>query len=284
MVKRIRILFLLAAFCLANQCGHSNSACAASGCPDRPATLPEGARWHAGSNAWLYSTALAPTLNLERLWNRDGSLRRVIHSDEHLDRVAVFEGGLLERQEQLRAVSSRRNPGSTEMFSVSSVFGRVTSYSAGRIERVSCRTPAKPPFTDGTREYDHPCFATVAFRKDGTVNTITQHDLKCAFGCGEFRPIIESGHYRVVASALNVRTKPSTSAPSAFTLKKDDKIEVLEDTHKIETHSEETAPWVKIKSADGKTGYAFAGFIRKPDEVYVDMSIEGIKKLQAQLK
>lgn len=66
--------------------------------------------------------------------------------------------------------------------------------------------------------------------------------------------------YRVSIFALRVRSASSTKSKHIFTLKKGDKVTILENT-KTEILYDKNAYWVKIKTPDGREGYAFSAFL-----------------------
>jgi len=59
---------------------------------------------------------------------------------------------------------------------------------------------------------------------------------------------------------LNVRDNPTTTAPLVTTLELDAEVQILE-TGYTETIGDITAPWIRILSADGFTGWVFSGFL-----------------------
>ncbi|AFM12161.1 SH3 domain-containing protein [Turneriella parva] len=118
------------------------------------------------------------------------------------------------------------------------------------------------------------CGEEIEYNLDGSVKSRKQHPHKCLQGCGEFKPFMPPGKYKVHATNVILRDKPSTKGKSLGTLQKGTELQVIEDTHKIETHEFETAPWVKVRvspSACGTSpacgggregeGYVFGGFL-----------------------
>ena len=103
------------------------------------------------------------------------------------------------------------------------------------------------------------------------------YKVECQTGCGEYKPFVPMGKYKVTVSDLILRTDPSKDSAKLSTLKKDEIVEVIEDTGKIETISFETAPWVKVKTAQGKIGYVFAGFLTWAEGVQ-SLYLESLKR------
>jgi len=77
---------------------------------------------------------------------------------------------------------------------------------------------------------------------------------------------------------LNVRETPATTAPLVTTLELGTEVQILETGH-TETIGEITAPWIRILSADGFTGWTFSGFLER---IAVDVAVvENQPPLQA---
>ena len=132
----------------------------------------------------------------------------------------------------------------------------------GRLKKITCHTPERAwETTPG--DTNLPCGYVTTFNSDGTIKSRKNTGRVCMHGCGDFKPLIRKGlKYEVWTSALTLRSKPSTVAKPLDNLRKGAVVEILEDTQKIETISYETAPWVRVRTPDGKEGYIFGGFIR----------------------
>lgn len=80
-------------------------------------------------------------------------------------------------------------------------------------------------------------------------------------GCGEFRPLLRTGEYVVKGFSLNVRSSPGIKSGVQFSLPRGTRVELTEDTGPPDKHDDEIAPWVKIRTKDGRTGFAFGGYL-----------------------
>jgi len=69
--------------------------------------------------------------------------------------------------------------------------------------------------------------------------------------------------YRVTASVLRLREKPDTKSKIVAGITTGTKVTIIEETAIKETINSIRAAWVKIKTADGKTGYVFSGYLEK---------------------
>ena len=140
---------------------------------------------------------------------------------------------------------------------------RVNAFSSdGHLESISCRVP-ELSWSHGTVGTPDQCGATTTYNPDGTIKKRANTGIECTAGCGEFKPFIKPGlRYVVWVKALVLRETPAATAKVLANLTENTILTILEDTQKIETISDETAPWVKVKTPDGKEGYVFGGFIR----------------------
>lgn len=65
----------------------------------------------------------------------------------------------------------------------------------------------------------------------------------------------------VTASELILRAQPSTNASEVSRIKQNEVVHVLEKLEETESIGEQTAPWFKVKTATGKTGWVFSGYL-----------------------
>jgi len=81
----------------------------------------------------------------------------------------------------------------------------------------------------------------------------------CDVPCGRFIPGVKRGNYTLAADT-EIFEAPSPDAMANQSIRAQQMIEVLEDTHRLLTRNGTTAPWLKI--AHGRSvGYIFAGVL-----------------------
>lgn len=112
------------------------------------------------------------------------------------------------------------------------------------------------------------CGTEIHYQPDGT-KKIIEHETKCKDPCELHFVKRHQGLYTVFVDALRVREKPSDKAKTIFTIYKDQEVELLEDTQIFFKVDFYVAPWVKIKTKDGRTGYVYGAFL-KTKELYVE--------------
>lgn len=66
---------------------------------------------------------------------------------------------------------------------------------------------------------------------------------------------------KIIGDVVNVRENPSTKAKIISSLKFGDMVKLLEVTKRIETIYETEAPWVRVLTPDGKTGFIFGSLV-----------------------
>lgn len=140
------------------------------------------------------------------------------------------------------------------------VYGRrATFHTNGAIRGELCQSPPAPG--SSAEKLSILCGSLREYTSDGKLKESAEY-AQCTMGCGEFLPILPKDEYRVSASALRVRAKPNQHSKLLFSLPKDSIVHVLQDMGNIETIDHERAPWGKVKTKDGRTGFAFGGFLR----------------------
>ncbi|WP_411824001.1 SH3 domain-containing protein [Leptospira sp. 'Mane'] len=90
----------------------------------------------------------------------------------------------------------------------------------------------------------------------------------CPHKCYDLIPYMDTGEYVVRKAGVLVRDIPSRKGKIITKLEKDANVIVTEDTGKIEEIEENIAPWVKVKLGDGKEGYVFGIFLKRPGEFW----------------
>ncbi|WP_167884334.1 SH3 domain-containing protein [Leptospira ilyithenensis] len=90
----------------------------------------------------------------------------------------------------------------------------------------------------------------------------------CPHKCYDLIPYMDTGEYVVRKSNVLVRNSPSRKGQVVVKLEKESRVAVTEDTGKIEEIDENVAPWVKVKLRDGKEGYVFGIFLKRPGEFW----------------
>ncbi|TGN14031.1 SH3 domain-containing protein [Leptospira ilyithenensis] len=90
----------------------------------------------------------------------------------------------------------------------------------------------------------------------------------CPHKCYDLIPYMEMGEYVARKTGVIVRDTPSRKGKLVTKLEKDMNVTVTEDTGKIEEIEENIAPWVKVKLRDGKEGYVFGIFLKRPGEFW----------------
>jgi hypothetical protein len=216
--------------------------------------------------------------HLRKQWSEDGNLMFQFIRWGSMAKTYAYKNGTLLEKDQTRDEPVPGHIPSDEYRSAPIQYGKKTSYNSNQqksIEKCFVIFP-KPKIEDfrkemaargeiGDYEYykyptAYPCGEEIEYNPDGSVKSRKRHPDKCLQGCGEFKPFMPPGKYKVRATSIVFRDKASTKGKSLGTIAKDTELQVIEDTHKIETHDFETAPWVKVKYS-GKTGYIFGGFL-----------------------
>jgi len=105
------------------------------------------------------------------------------------------------------------------------------------------------------------CGTEYHFSKSGEVTKKITHPLQCNYGCGEFKPEMPPGEWRVQVTSLVIRDTPSIKGKKLGEIKRGELVKVTRDTQKIETISFETAPRVEIEY-NGVKGFVFGGFLK----------------------
>ena len=71
------------------------------------------------------------------------------------------------------------------------------------------------------------------------------------------------GFKMIDATSLRVRENSNTKSKVIDNVQKKEIVYILETTDKVETIENKTAPWVKVITPNAKTGYVFAGFLKR---------------------
>ena len=258
MIKnKILILVAVGVFC----CGEKTPQAA----PLKRVDLPENAVRMGGPGGW-YVIENIPKGKKMRVWDNEKDLRAISYFIGKWQSVERFtKMGHLEYSGQNVRLDWKSQHDDEQGHGV---YGKWKYYNVSqKLIKIECKYPLLKDVI-----YERNCGKEIHFNPDGSVQKTIRHPKKCPLGCGEFKPFMPPGRYYVIIPSLRVRAKPTTEAKEVFTVTLNQVVEVLKDTRKIETHAFETAPWVKIKAKDGKTGYAFGGFLYKEGEKFVDMT------------
>jgi hypothetical protein len=238
---------------------------AAPNAPIKPQNVPKSATWDNGAKVWSREEKRNGVFICEQ-WDLNGfPVVKKIQKGKLIRRIN-YADAFVESTEQV-IIEIEAGDGPDYEVQTEKKFGKVIFYSkTGKIAGNMCYAvlPLKNKDkdinyrTNGTESY--PCGEGWASKPNSNEIIRESHPDKCLQGCGEFKPFMPPGKYKVHATNVVFRDKPSTKGKSLGTLAKGTEVQVIEDTHKIETHDFETAPWVKVKH-DGKTGYVFGGFL-----------------------
>lgn len=238
---------------------------AVDGSPAKPQNIPDQAHWNKDIQAWIYEHK-EHGLVLSAQWKKDGTPVAKDIRFKRMIRKFSYANGYLWSKEQC-SIEVEPGDGPDQTIEVEKKFGKVNFWGQdNRIVGEMCYAilPLKEKDKDinlrtkGTESY--PCGRSWEQKLGDKGIAYETYSDKCNQGCGEFRPLFPVGRYVVRATSVVFRDKPSTKGKSLGTLAKGTELQVIEDTHKIETHDFETAPWVKVKY-DGKIGYVFGGFL-----------------------
>ena len=138
-------------------------------------------------------------------------------------------------------------------------------YTNDKFKKVTNYYASKELMVEDGPDIDNRCGREIFYDESGKIKKVINHKAKCLQGSAMYKPIIPVGRYKVTASVLKVREKSDVKSKFLFKISKNEIVDVTEDTKIMMTDSYETAPWVKIKTKDGKTGYVFAGFLEPID-------------------
>jgi len=138
-------------------------------------------------------------------------------------------------------------------------FGRsLRLHENGVTQKIECYTPI---WNQEDYWETKMCGTEYHFDESGKITKTITHPLTCNYGCGEFKPEMPPGEWRVHATSLIVRDAPSIKAKQLGEIKRGELVRVTRDTQKIETILHETAPWVEIEY-NGKKAFVFGGFLQ----------------------
>lgn len=226
----------------------------------KPSSIPSEAEWNEYSNEW-FTTIEDHNVKVYQSWDAEG--RRKLRSaswKDYIELRSYSENGHLSRVSQTVVVDCEDSHGRCP---VPVTYGfAIDFHENGNIRSRACYDPSNPSDSSvGTL-----CGTTTDYYDNGQVRNITKTGVECTRGCGRFRPLFDPGRYTVGVSELVLREGPGVTRKSIAKLKKNESVEVLENTYQIETIDFETAPWLKVKASDGRTGYVFGGFLKDPKE------------------
>lgn len=260
--------------------------------PDRPTSVDTKAKFSPQTKdqkeaSWYLEDEVSG-IKVRKKWNEKGLIQFQDVLYDHFQKFYSFENGMLRRKGQWRLVQDGNFARSNRKKILE--FGKITKFDLNfKKANEKCYTILpKPKKADFLKKIDpsflktygesaalehyaqlnsphsYVCGEEVEYSSDGSVKSRTQHPDKCLQGCGEFKPFMPPGKYKVRATNVVFRDKPGTKGKRLGVIQKGTELQVIEDAHKIETHDFETAPWVKVKYK-GKTGYLFGGFLDSLD-------------------
>lgn len=244
----------------------------------RPDNIPEQARFI--FDLWVLDLE-SDDRGVFARWDKNGQLLALKYVNNNLLFSAGFSpsGSLVGIHQECHAtkVKTKHLQDGDQFFktpdeSMARVYGRLYQFDEeGKLIREACTNPVHDQ-GDSQETLDEEalieleegrlCGPEFFFAPDGSIRERRDHP-PCKQACGRFIPSLKVGQYRVWKQA-QARNSPSLKGGLLFIAYPGEEVDVVEDTGLLQTIDSFTAPWVKIRTRNGKEGFLFGGLLNLP--------------------
>ena len=213
--------------------------------------IPIGANWEESLKSWVLNTEKID--GKYQTWFENGKKRKerysLINMKLYYYRENHQNGNSKNRYQAFFGGMRKEDEGE---FPNWAKYGKQQEWDEkGRLTEMNCWSYEDPS------DLGLQCGTQIFYNPNGTIKEKKVHNRKCHQGCGEFIPEILIAEYEIKAENVSLLEKPDSNAKKLATLKKGERVRVVEDAKEFLKIGDDTAPWVKCKTKNGLIGYVY---------------------------